>query len=182
PLLVVLSSDSPVDQHTVDAVLNDVRETDGVASASAAGMSEDGRSVIASVVPQDGPTDPSTEALVHDLREASSAFFDTYGVELGVTGQTAMGIDIAEKMADVMPLYLGIVLVLSLIVLTVVFRSVVVPVKATLGFLLTITATLGITTAVFQWGWVNQLFGLDSTAPVMALLPILATGIAYGLA
>src|SRR5699024_10480245 len=72
--------------------------------------------------------------------------------------------------------------VLSLIVLTVVFRSVIVPVKATIGFLLTITATLGITTAVFQWGWVNQLFGLDSTAPVMALLPILAPGIASGLA
>lgn len=182
PLLVVLSSDTPVEQQTVHAVLQDVRDVGGVVSASPAGMSDDGRTVIASVVPEGGPTDASTEDVVHDLRDKSAGFSETYGVELGVTGQTAMGIDIAEKMGDVMPVYLGIVLVLSLIVLTVVFRSVIVPVKATIGFLLTITATLGITTAVFQWGWVNQLFGLDSTAPVMALLPILATGIAYGLA
>lgn len=182
PLLLVLSSDTPAGQQTVHAVLQEVNDIDGVASASPAGMSDDGRNVIATVVPEDGPTDSSTEELVHELRNTSDDFTETYGVELGVTGQTAMGIDIADKMADVMPIYLGIVLVLSLIVLTVVFRSVIVPVKATIGFLLTITATLGITTAVFQWGWVNQLFGLDSTAPVMALLPILATGIAYGLA
>ena len=93
-----------------------------------------------------------------------------------------MGIDIAQKMSDVMPIYLGIVVLLSLIVLTIVFRSIIVPLKATAGFLLTILATLGATTAVFQWGWLNSLFGLDSTGPVMALLPILVTGIAYGLA
>jgi RND superfamily putative drug exporter len=81
-----------------------------------------------------------------------------------------------------MPIYLGIVVLLSLIVLTIVFRSIVVPLKATAGFLLTILATLGATTVVFQWGWLNSLFGLDSTGPVMALLPILVTGIAYGLA
>src|SRR5699024_872812 len=145
-------------------------------------MSDDGRTVIASVVPEGGPTDASTEDVVHDLRDKSADFRETYGVELGGTGQTTMGIDIAEKTGEVIVVYLVTVLVSSLIVLTVVFRSVIVPVKAMLGFLLTITATLGITTAVFQWGWVNQLFGLDSTAPVMALLPILATGIAYGLA
>lgn len=184
PLLVVLSStsDRPVDEQATGAVLQDISQRDDVASATAAGLSEDGRTVIVSVVPQDGPTDPSTDTMVHELRDASAQYEQDFGLELGVTGQTAMGIDIAEKMGDVMPIYLGIVLVLSLIVLTLVFRSILVPIKATVGFLLTILATLGITTAVFQWGWLNQLFGLDSTGPVVALLPILVTGIAYGLA
>jgi len=184
PLLVVLSSDSdqPVDQRAAGAVLQDLAKVEDVASATASGMSEDGRTVIVSVIPKDGPTDPSTEDLVHELRDRSDAYADQYGVELGVTGQTAMGIDIAQKMSEVMPIYLGIVVVLSLIVLTIVFRSVIVPVKATAGFMLTILATLGATTAVFQWGWLNSLFGLDSTGPVMAMLPILVTGIAYGLA
>jgi len=184
PLLVVLSStsDGPVDQQAVGRALQRIGGYDDVAAATAAGFSEDGRTVVVSVVPQDGPTDKSTETLVHELRDASAQYERDFGLELGVTGQTAMGIDIAEKMGEVMPVYLGIVLALSLIVLTLVFRSILVPIKATVGFLLTILATLGITTAVFQWGWLNQLFGLDSTGPVAALLPILVTGIAYGLA
>ncbi|MFO6451876.1 MULTISPECIES: MMPL family transporter [unclassified Aeromicrobium] len=184
PLLVVLSSrtDQPVDQQAAGAVLAELGQVKDVASANAAGMSEDGRTVLVSVIPREGPTDPSTETLVHELRDRSSEFSQQYDIDLGVTGQTAMGIDIAEKMSEVMPIYLAIVIVLSLIVLTIVFRSIIVPLKATAGFLLTILATLGATTAVFQWGWLNSLFGLDSTGPVMALLPILVTGIAYGLA
>ncbi|WP_286930147.1 MULTISPECIES: MMPL family transporter [Aeromicrobium] len=184
PLLVVLSSrdDQPVDQQAAGAVLAELGQLDDVASATAAGMSEDGRTVLVSLIPREGPTDPSTEDLVHSLRDASTDVEATYDIDLGVTGQTAMGIDIAEKMGEVMPIYLGIVVLLSLIVLTIVFRSIIVPLKATAGFLLTILATLGATTAVFQWGWLNGLFGLDSTGPVMAMLPILVTGIAYGLA
>ncbi|MET1133492.1 MAG: MMPL family transporter [Aeromicrobium sp.] len=184
PLLVVLSSrsDEPVDQRAAGAVVEQLAQTKDVASATASGMSEDGRTVLVSLIPREGPTDPSTEDLVHALRDASTEYEKTYDIDLGVTGQTAMGIDIAEKMSEVMPVYLGIVVLLSLIVLTIVFRSVIVPLKATAGFLLTILATLGATTAVFQWGWLNGLFGLDSTGPVMAMLPILVTGIAYGLA
>lgn len=184
PLLVVLSSttSAPVDEQAAGAIVQDMTDNDRVESADLAGASDDGSTMIASVVPREGPTAESTEDLVQDLREKSSQYTEQFDVDVGVTGETAMGIDIADKMSDVMPLYLGIVMVLSLVVLTVVFRSLIVPVKATVGFLLTILATMGITTAVFQWGWLNSLFGLDSTAPVMALLPILATGISYGLA
>lgn len=184
PLLVVLSSqsDQPVDQRAAGAIMADLAEVEDVASVSPSGMSEDGRTVLVSLIPGEGPTDPSTETLVHELRDLSDGFSSQYAVDLGVTGQTAMGIDIAEKMSEVMPIYLAIVVVLSLIVLTIVFRSIIVPLKATAGFLLTILATLGATTALFQWGWLSSLFGLDSTGPVMAMLPILVTGIAYGLA
>ncbi len=184
PLLAVLSSttDQPVTEEAATAIVTELTQTDGVVSATASGASEDGRTVLVSVIPEGGPTSESTEALVHTLRDQAAEYADQHGVELGLTGQTAMGIDIAEKMSEVMPIYLAIVIVLSLIVLTVVFRSLIVPLKATAGFLLTILATLGATTAVFQWGWLNSLFGLDSTGPVMAMLPILVTGIAYGLA
>src|SRR3546814_12601765 len=64
----------------------------------------------------------------------------------------------------------------------VVFRSVVVPIKATAGFLLSILATFGATTAVFQWGWVSELFGFDTGGPLMSFMPIIVTGILYGLA
>lgn len=184
PLLVVLSSqgDGPVDQQATGAILADLAQIDDVATVSPSGASEDGRTVLLSVIPQSGPTDPSTETLVNALRDRADGISDQFDVDFGVTGRTAMGIDIAKKMGDVMPIYLAIVIVLSMIVLTIVFRSIVVPLKATAGFLLTILATLGATTAVFQWGWLGGLFGLDSTGPVMAMLPILVTGIAYGLA
>lgn len=184
PLIAVLSSEDgkALDEQAVGQVVAQMAATKNVVAAAPAGSSADGQHVIVSVVPKAGPTDPSTETLVHDLRDLSSGSANVSGISVGVTGQTAMGIDIAKKMSDVMPTYLGIVVLLSMIVLTVVFRSIIVPVKATVGFLLTILATLGVTTAVFQKGWGGELLGLDSTAPVMALLPILVTGIAYGLA
>lgn len=184
PLLVVLTSEGeqPLDEQAIGAVLMDIGERDAVAVASAAGVSQDGRVVMLSVTPVEGPTDESTEALVHELRGDSAAVAAGVGATLGVTGQTAMGIDIADRMAEVLPVYLAVVVLLSLVVLTLMFRSVLVPLKATVGFVLTILATLGVTTAVFQWGWLSGLFGLDSTGPVMALLPVLVTGVAYGLA
>src|SRR3546814_7832032 len=87
----------------------------------------------------------------------------------------------SDKIAGVLPLYLGIIIVLSVLILMVVFRSVVVPIKATAGFLLSILATFGATTAVFQWGWVSELFGFDTGGPLMSFMPIIVTGILYGL-
>lgn len=184
PLLVVVTSESadPLSEQAIGAVLEDINGRELVASASTSGMSEDGRLAMIAVIPAQSPTDLATEDLVHDLRQETNAVATQLGATVGVTGVTAMGIDIAEKMASVLPLYMGIVVLLSLLVLTVMFRSLLVPIKATIGFVLTILATLGITTAVFQWGWFNGLLGLDATAPVMALLPIIVTGVAYGLA
>ncbi len=103
-------------------------------------------------------------------------------MQLGVTGFTAIRIDMSDKIAGVLPLYLGIIIVLSILILMLVFRSVVVPIKATAGFLLSILATFGATTAVFQWGWLSGLFGFDTGGPLMSFMPIIVTGILYGLA
>lgn len=184
PLLVTVTSQNgdPVPDEAVEPIVGEVLGLDHVAAADAGGFSEDGRVMLVQVIPEGGPTDETTETLVHDLRDLTESLGAEYDAAFGVTGQTAMGIDMSERMSEVMPIYIAIVVVLSLIVLTLVFRSIIVPLKATAGFLLTILATLGATTALFQWGWFNQVFGIDATGPVMAMLPILVTGVAYGLA
>ncbi|MFM5904920.1 MAG: MMPL family transporter, partial [Micrococcales bacterium] len=104
------------------------------------------------------------------------------GVELGVTGLAASNIDVSQKLSDALPLYLGTVLLLSLLLLILVFRSIAVPVIASVGFLLTVFATLGAVTAVFQWGWLGFIFDIHDPAPVLNFLPTMVIGILFGLA
>ena len=99
-----------------------------------------------------------------------------------LTGVTAIGIDVSEKLSDAMPVYLLLVVGLSILLLMLVFRSILVPVKAALGFLLTVAATFGITVAVFQQGHLADLVGLDTPGPLISFLPILLIGILFGLA
>lgn len=151
-----------------------------VAQVSPLGMTED--LAIFSLIPKTGPNDKATKTLVNDLRSADSGMAKTYDVKLGVTGLTAVNIDMSAKLAQVFPIYVGIIILLSLIILLLVFRSIIVPIKATIGFLLSILATFGMTTAVFQWGWLHSLFGFDTGGPLLSFMPIIVTGILYGLA
>ena len=134
------------------------------------------------VIPASGPSDEATKELVGQLRATLSALPDETGARALVTGQTAVGVDIANKLAAVFPLYLAVVVGLAIFLLFAVFRSLWVPIKAALGFLLSVGFSLGATVAVFQWGWASELFGVDATAPVLFILPILLTGILFGLA
>ena len=88
----------------------------------------------------------------------------------------------SAKLAGAFPIYIGVIVILSLIILLLVFRSILVPIKATVGFLLSVLATFGITTAVFQWGWFKEIFGFDTGGPLLSFMPIMVTGILYGLA
>ncbi len=99
-----------------------------------------------------------------------------------VTGTTALNIDISDKFSAAIAPYLALVVGLAFLVLTLVFRSLLVPLKAALGFLLSVLASLGALVAVFQWGWLKDLVGLDQTGPIMSLMPILMVGIVFGLA
>ncbi|MEV3961391.1 MMPL family transporter [Nocardia sp. NPDC050193] len=134
------------------------------------------------VIPGSGPSDQATKDLVADIRAAVADLPAETGARALVTGQTAVGVDIADKLTQVFPIYLAVVVGLAIFLLIAVFRSIWVPIKAALGFLLSVGVSLGATVAVFQWGWLNQLIGLDSTAPVLFILPILLTGILFGLA
>ncbi|MEU2421457.1 MMPL family transporter [Streptomyces sp. NPDC007851] len=185
PLTVAVNSTAegrPLTPAALASVSADLREVKGATEVSLAGMNSTGTTAVLALVPSSGPNDDATKALVTAVRDKSASISAAHGAVIGITGFTALAIDVSDRLADVLPLYVATVLGLSLIVLLLVFRSLLVPVTATLGFLLTIAATFGVTTAVFEWGWLQELIGLDATAPVVSLLPIIITGVLYGLA
>ncbi|MDO4897762.1 MAG: MMPL family transporter [Rothia sp. (in: high G+C Gram-positive bacteria)] len=158
-----------------------ITQQDAVVSVLPAKVADDSSAILYQVVPSEGPSSESTARLVHNLR-ALTVETEQGTVNFGVTGQTAMNVDISENLYKVLPIYVGIVIGLSLIILVLVFRSIVVPVTATIGFLFSLLAALGATVAVFQWGWAGFLFGVSTPGPLLAFLPILAVGILFGLA
>ena len=166
------------DQETLLSTQQGLADTDGVVDVALMGVSPDNTLAIYQVTPEGGPNDESTADLVTRLR---SVPLPDVGL-LGVTGLTAMNIDLSEALADAIPVYVVLVVVLSLFVLLVVFRSVLVPLAATFGFLLTMAAVAGLVVTAFgnpDWTW---LVGVDRPGPILPFLPIMATGILYGLA
>ncbi|GIG69993.1 MMPL family transporter [Phytomonospora endophytica] len=142
----------------------------------------DGTTVLLTVIPSSAPTDEATTDLVHAIRDARDGIRDDTGAVISVTGLTAMNIDISQKMYDALLPYLAIVVGLAFLLLMLVFRSILVPLKAALGFLLSVAATFGAVVAVYQWGWLDTVFNVDEPGPIMSLLPILLVGILFGLA
>ena len=103
-------------------------------------------------------------------------------MSIGLTGQTAGNVDVSSKLGDALPPYLAIVVGLSLILLLLVFRSIVVPLLATGGFLLSLAAAFGAVVAVYQWGWLGTVFGVENPGAVLSFLPIILIGVLFGLA
>ncbi|MBP2216979.1 MMPL family transporter [Arthrobacter sp. CAN_C5] len=184
PLLVAATIPERIDaEKVVTALTRKLTSTEHVAAAYPAAISDDGTFATVQVIPVDGPSSQSTEHLVQALRaDAADYERDSGATDVGVTGQTAMNIDVSAKLANALPLYLAVVIGLSLVLLLLVFRSILVPLKATAGFLLSLTASLGAVVAVFQWGWFSELFGTGDPAPIMAFLPIILIGVLFGLA
>ncbi|RAW13426.1 transporter [Paenibacillus taichungensis] len=183
PLILVAepnNSSAQVTPELLGNVMKELQSQNNVAQVTPLGMTED--LAIFSLIPGTGPNDRITKDLVNELRSTESSVAKTNDVKIGVTGFTAVNIDMSAKLAQVFPIYVGIIILLSLIILLLVFRSIIVPIKATIGFLLSILATFGITTAVFQWGWLHSLFGFDTGGPLLSFMPIIVTGILYGLA
>ncbi|MEU3605770.1 MMPL family transporter [Streptomyces sp. NPDC035033] len=171
PLLVVVDGDGATAAKAVDTI----KGLDGIAAVTPATPNKAGDAAMITVIPKDRPSSEATETLVHDIRDAT-------GDEVLVTGATAMNIDFSQKMNDALVPYLALVVGLAFLLLTVVFRSVLVPLKAALGFLLSVVAALGAVVAVFQWGWLGGLFGVEQTGPIMSMMPIFMVGVVFGLA
>ncbi|MFK5646976.1 MMPL family transporter [Ornithinimicrobium sp. LYQ121] len=180
PLIVALTPTDPdaVDQDRLEAWQAELADHEGAANVTLMGSSEDGSLVLYTVVPGAGPTDADTADLVHAVRSSEIADVE----EVGVTGLTAINIDLSESLRRAVPVYLSLVALLSLVVLLLVFRSLVVPLAATGGFLLSIGATLGLVVTAFGNPDFTWLVGVDRAGPVLSFLPIMATGILYGLA
>jgi putative drug exporter of the RND superfamily len=163
---------------TEAGIVTTLMKQDHVAGVAPIGTN-DARDFIAfQVVPTGGPASASTEDLVHELRGISLG----KDVQVGVAGQASANIDISDKLASVLPIYLLVVVALSLVIMLIVFRSLLVPVMATAGFVLSFLAALGAMTAVYQWGWLGAIFGVHDPGPVLNFAPVLIVGVLFGLA
>ena len=151
---------------------------DGVANAQIAGSNEAGTGAQVLITPDAGPDDPATQALLTDLRDTQQATEEASGTTVGITGLTAITTDVSDRLNGALPIYLAVVIGLAFLLLMVVFRSILVPLTATLGFLLSVLATLGATVAIFQKG----AFGLMEGQPLVSFMPIFVIGVVFGLA
>ncbi|MFE2605515.1 MMPL family transporter [Streptomyces mirabilis] len=134
------------------------------------------------VIPDSAPSDPATKSLVNSIRDDRAAILRDTGATVQVTGSTAVSVDVAAKLNSALIPFAAVVIGLSLLLLLLVFRSLVVPLKAAAGFLLSIAATLGAVVGVFQLGHLGSLTGVDTTGPVSSFLPIILLAVLFGLA
>jgi putative drug exporter of the RND superfamily len=180
-LIVVRGARRDAVSQLAARVTSGVQRLKDVAAVQPGPANKSGTTQVILVIPASGPTTQATGDLVRTIRASVQPL--TGGAStVGVTGATAIGIDVSEKLTAALPKYLAVVIGLSFLLLLLAFRSVLVPLKATIGFLLTIGATFGVMVAVFQWGWGSALFGVDRPGPLVSFLPIIMMGILFGLA
>ncbi|MGW6213711.1 MMPL family transporter [Streptomyces sp. Midd1] len=183
PLMIVVdakASDAPKAAFT--KVTDEIKGLKGVVSVSPAVPNKSGDTAMITVVPDSKPSSVKTEDLVHAIRGTGGEIKADTDATVLVTGSTAMNIDFSQKLNDALIPYLALVVGLAFLLLIVVFRSILVPLKAALGFLLSVMAALGAVVAVFQWGWLASLMGVEETGPIMSMMPIFMVGVVFGLA
>ncbi|WP_066039858.1 MMPL family transporter [Herbiconiux solani] len=183
PLLVTADISKTLDvEGALKALQNQFSGLPDVVSVSQAVPNATADMAIVSIIPASAPDSVQTEDLVHTIRDDSAAFAAANGFGYQVTGQTALGIDVSARLAGAL-LPFGVVVVgLCIILLTIVFRSLAVPLSATVGYLLSVGASFGIVTAVFEWGWLSDVVGVAKVGPVISFFPILLMAVLFGLA
>ena len=183
PLIVtgsIVTSTDPV--ALMDQIGDEIKELPGVADVPLSTPNETADTGIIQVVPEGGPTSAETEDLVREIRAQHDHFLDEYGVDLSVTGFTAVGIDVSDKLGKALLPFALVVVGLSLILLTMVFRSIAVPIKATIGYLFSVGAAFGVVSLVFEHGVFAEALNVTRTGPVISFMPIVLMGILFGLA
>ncbi|WP_053744968.1 MMPL family transporter [Streptomyces sp. NRRL WC-3618] len=184
PLVVVYDAkgSSTAPQAGIDKLTAKIKGLKDVVTVAPPAFNEAGDTATIAVIPNSKPSSTQTEGLVHAIRDQSAGVKAESGATVLVTGTTAMNIDFSQKLNDALIPYLGLVVGLAFLLLILVFRSILVPLKAALGFLLSVLAALGAVVAVFQWGWLSGLIGVDETGPIMSMVPIFMVGVVFGLA
>ncbi|MEU4168623.1 MMPL family transporter [Streptomyces sp. NPDC026665] len=183
PLMVVVDAKASEKPKTVFSTVHDeIKDLKGVVSVSPATPNKAGDTAMITVIADSKPSSVTTEDLVHTIRGTGADIKADTDATVLVTGSTAMNIDFSQKLNDALIPYLALVVGLAFLLLIVVFRSILVPLKAALGFLLSVMAALGAVVAVFQWGWLSGLMGVEETGPIMSMMPIFMVGVVFGLA
>jgi putative drug exporter of the RND superfamily len=174
-LIVAQDVASPADTQQIAAALTKLPDVTSVTPVT----TQNGISLI-KLIPRSGPNDPATTTLVHTIRDDRAAIEGQTGAHILVGGTTASNIDVSAKLSAALPVFLIVVVGLAFILLTFAFRTILVPVKSILGFLLSMSAALGAQVAMFQWGWGQHLFGI-TPAQTISFLPIIMLAIIFGL-
>jgi RND superfamily putative drug exporter len=181
PIQVVIQVPTPADRVAVTRVHDALQSYAGVASVTAPMFNAAGDTAILTANPETGPQDPRTGALVRHLRsDVLPATVQGTGAKALLTGQ-ALVTDLTERITSRLLLFISAVVAMSFVLLMIVFRSILVPLKAALMNLLSIAAAYGVVVAVFQWGWGNELIGLEHTMPISPFAPLMMFAILFGL-
>ena len=178
---MALEIDDPNAKSLVETLPGQIDQIEGVAFSSPPLLNEAEDAAIISIIPQTSPQDEKTGELVDRLRRFLPQETAGSGARAFVGGQTAAFIDIAQKLSDGMPVFFVAVIGVSVLLLAMVFRSIVVPLKAALMILLSVGVGFGVVTALFQWGWLSVITGVDTTGPVESFLPMMLFAVLFGL-
>ena len=184
PLLLtadIINTTDPLD--VVDQLEADISELDHVKEIQLATPNQGADMAVVVVIPEGGPTEQSTKDLVSEMRDAAPGWEQDLAIsDVTVTGSTAVGIDVTDKLSAALLPFALFVVGLSLILLTLVFRSIWVPLKASVGYLFSVAAAFGVTSMVFEYGWFNGPLFVDVNGPVVSFMPIMVMGVLFGLA
>lgn len=184
PLLVtadIINTTDPL--AVVEELESDISELDHVKEIQLATPNQGADMAVVVVIPEGGPTEQSTKDLVADLRDSAEGWEEDLSIsDVTVTGATAIGIDVTDKLSAALLPFALFVVGLSLILLTLVFRSLWVPLKASVGYLFSVAAAFGVTSMVFEYGWFNGPLFVDVNGPVVSFMPIMVMGVLFGLA
>lgn len=182
PLLLVAQTPDAASARAFSDLVAGLGTVDHIASVSGNPLTPGQTLGVATIIPTTSAQAEETADLVHELRsEVIPAAAGGTALKVFVAGETATNIDMSTALMNKLPIYLGSVAILGFLLLMVAFRSIVVPLIASLSNLLTIAAGLGVVTAVFQWGWGIDLLGVGAQAPIMYIVPIILVGVMYGL-
>ncbi|MDT9699264.1 MMPL family transporter [Streptomyces sp. P17] len=183
PLTIVVDSKGGGDaQAAAKQVSEGISSLPDVESVSPPMSNDAGDTVLLLLTPESSPASAATEDLVGDIRDRAVDVRQDTGAAIAVTGTTALNIDISQRISDTLLPYLAVVVGLAFLLLMVMFRSILVPLKAALGFLLSLAATFGMMVAVFQWGWAVDVLGVSAPGLIVNLLPVIIIGLVFGLA
>ncbi|MFE3500509.1 MMPL family transporter [Kitasatospora sp. NPDC059160] len=183
PLVVVVDAHgAPRPEQAVQEVAGRLQGLKGVQTLLPPKVDTGSGTALVPVIPRTGPDHQDTRALVNEIRDQRDGIRAATGASIAVTGTTAANIDVSTKLGQALPPFVAVIVGIALVLLALAFRSVLVPLKAVLGFLLSILASLGAVVAVYQWGWLDGLVDVPKVGPVVSFVPILLIGVLFGLA
>ncbi|WP_227423446.1 MMPL family transporter [Pengzhenrongella sicca] len=182
PLVVLVDAPGADAVAAATTVANRISGLADVALVAPAIPNAAGDAAIVTVIPTGGPNSTETADLVHAIRGERADLEAGRSSDITVTGYAAANIDISEKLAAALPVFLLLVVGLALVLLLLAFRSVLVPLTAAIGFLLSVGASFGATVAVYQWGWLADIFNVSGPGPLISFMPVLLVGVLFGLA